>query len=104
MMRLERAALVLAHAFLALAPLHASAQSDWIDAFPSPTAVALAACEELKVTAARKNFDNTRDDDAIAINLAGTYVTCARPSSSSVAGNRSCRRRGNCPSIHRVTQ
>lgn len=62
-------------ALLAIAPLRASAQSDWIDAFPSPTAVALAAYEELKVTAARKNFDNTRDDDAIAINLAGTYVT-----------------------------
>ena len=56
----------------------ASAQpgkSDWIDALPSRTAVAQAAFEELQVTAARKNFDNTRDDDAIAINLAGTYVT-----------------------------
>ncbi len=63
---------------LALAPVTAGAQpgtSDWIDAFPSAAAVAQAAFEELKVTAARKNLDNTRDDDAIAINLAGTYVT-----------------------------
>ena len=74
MSRVVRPALALV---LALSPARAVAQTtpDWIDAFPSATAVALAAFEELKVTAARKNFDNTRDDDAIAINLAGTFVT-----------------------------
>lgn len=65
-------------AVMALAPVSVGAQpakGDWIDAFPSVTAVAQAAFEELKVTAASRNLDNTGDDDAIAINLAGTYVT-----------------------------
>jgi hypothetical protein len=62
-----------------LVPLASLAQTpspppDWIDEFPSVTEVAHAAFEEMKVTAARKNFDNTGDDDAIAINLAGTFV------------------------------
>ena len=62
-----------------LVPLPSLAQTpspppDWIDEFPSVTEVAHAAFEEMKVTAAQKGFDNTGDDDAIAINLAGTFV------------------------------
>src|SRR5262245_10834126 len=62
-----------------LVPLASLAQTpspppDWIDEFPSVTEVAHAAFEEMKVTATRKGFDNTSDDDAIAINLAGTFV------------------------------
>lgn len=61
------------------APLGAFAQTqgpvrDWIDEFPSVEEVAHGAFEEMKVTAQRNNFDNTGDDDAIAINLVGTFV------------------------------
>ena len=64
---------------MVFAPLAAFAQAaspppDWIDEFPSVTEVAHAAFEEMKVTAARRNLDNTGDDDAVAINLAGTFV------------------------------
>jgi hypothetical protein len=52
----------------------AHAQSDWIDEFPSVTAVALAAYAELKVTSERDKLDMTHDDDSIAVNLAGTFV------------------------------
>ncbi len=52
----------------------AQEQSDWLDEFPSVTAVAHAAFEELAVTAKRGNLDLTRDDDSIAVNLAGTFV------------------------------
>lgn len=59
---------------MALPAVAARAQSDWIDLFPSPTAVAHAAFEELKVTAQRGNTGLTTDDDSIAINLAGSFV------------------------------
>lgn len=63
---------------LLLVPLASFAQApspppDWIDEFPSVTEVAHAAYEELKVTAQRSGID-PNDDDAIAINLAGTFV------------------------------
>ncbi len=59
---------------LLLPAVAARAQSDWIDLFPSPTIVAHAAFEELKVTAQRGNAGLTTDDDSIAINLAGSFV------------------------------
>jgi hypothetical protein len=46
---------------------------DWIAEFPSVTEVAHAASEELKVTAQRRGID-PKDEDGIAINLAGTFV------------------------------
>jgi len=49
-------------------------QRDWIDAFPSVTAVARAAYEELKVSAVPAKLDFTQDDDSIAVNLAGTFM------------------------------
>lgn len=57
---------------LAILPVGAHAQTDWIDAFPSVTEVAHAAFEELKVTRAMSRMDMTADDDSIAVNLAGT--------------------------------
>lgn len=59
---------------LTVLPLPAYAGGDWIDEFPPATLVALAAFEELKVTSERDKLDMTRDDDSIAINLAGTFV------------------------------
>jgi hypothetical protein len=59
---------------LVLPAVAARAQNDWIDLFPSPTTVAHAAFEELKVTAQRGNSSLTTDDDSIAINLAGSFV------------------------------
>jgi hypothetical protein len=59
---------------LAMLPLVSHAQSDWIDEFPPVTTVALAAYEELKATSERGNPSSTQDDDAIAVNLAGTFV------------------------------
>ena len=57
---------------LAILPVGAHAQTDWIDEFPSVTEVAHAAFEELKVTSAMSRLDMTGDDDSIAVNLAGT--------------------------------
>ena len=85
MIRLERAALVLAHAFLALAPLHASAQSDWIDAFPFLA-----------------NPPRTGNGwDSVAQRGGAVLREPLYPSDPLL---RMSPDRGNCPSIDRVTQ
>lgn len=65
---------VWAAALFAVLPASASAQREWIDEFPTVTMVAHAAWEELAVTSARGGVDTTRDDDAIAINLVGSFI------------------------------
>jgi hypothetical protein len=59
---------------LANLPVVARAQSDWIDEFPSVTAVAHGAFQELKVTGEMSKIDMTSDHDSIAVNLAGTFA------------------------------
>ena len=70
-MRVRSIALLLA----LMAPLSALADDEWIDRFPGVTEVAQAAFDEIGVTAEKqKNPGLTTDDDAIAVNLAGTFV------------------------------